>query len=213
MTELGHSGLDIDLGDRCSHDAYAWARRSFGQRQGRAGEIIDLDASFSTGLRFGAERLAMTSDGIGTKVELAERCGVYDSLGHDLVAMVVDDLVCNGVEPCALSNILDVDRLHEPTVDALMRGLHDAAALARVAVVGGEIAELGTRIGGWGPGMHFNWCATALGVLPGGRTPVDGSRVEVGDAVLALHSVGFRSNGFSLARRILQRQFGERWHE
>ncbi len=213
MPTSSDSGLDIDLGNRCSRRAFAWAQQTWPQRQGRAGAVADdLEGSFSNIVRFGGLRLAMSSDGIGTKVELAERTGCYDSLGHDLVAMVVDDLVANGVEPCDLSNILDVDRLDEDSVEALMRGLHAAAEQAGVAVTGGEIAELGDRIGGWGPGMHFNWCATAIGVLPEGREPVDGRSVEAGDVVIALPSRGFRSNGFSLLRRVLQAQFGADWH-
>ncbi|MBI4818686.1 MAG: phosphoribosylformylglycinamidine cyclo-ligase [Deltaproteobacteria bacterium] len=207
------SGIDVELGDRCSATAYRWAQRTFAQRAGGAGEISDFAAPFSVGMRFGNQRLAMTSDGIGTKIEVAERLGTYETLGHDLVAMVVDDLICNGVEPSCLANILDVDHLDESTVDALMRGLHDAATLAKVAVAGGELAELGDRIGGYGSGMHFNWCATAVGLLPEGRDAIDGRRITAGDSVVALECLGFRSNGFSLARRVLTAVFGERWHE
>jgi len=208
------SGLDLELGDRCSSRAWAWAQRSFATRVGRPGEVVGgLEASFSNLVRFGGLRLALTSDGIGTKAELAERTGVYDTLGFDLVAMVADDLAANGVEPCCVNNVLDVDHLDEEVVDALMRGLHSAAESAGVAVVGGEIAELGARIGGWGDGMHFNWCAAALGVLPDGREPVDGRDLAPGDVVVALRSDGLRSNGLSLVRKVLGGRLGDRWHE
>jgi phosphoribosylformylglycinamidine cyclo-ligase len=126
--------------------------------------------------------------------------------------MTCDDLAAAGVEPVNLSNILDVDRLDERVVDALMRGLHAAAEVAGIAVVGGEIAELGERIGGWGSGMHFNWCATAIGVLPADQEPLDGSAVAPGQAVVALRSRGLRSNGYSLARRLLAQAHGPDWH-
>jgi len=79
-------------------------------------------------------------------------------------------------------------------------------------VTGGEIAELGGRIGGYGDGMHFNWCATAVGYFPEGRESLTGLQIAAGDVVLALRSPGLRSNGFSLARQILARRLGDSWH-
>lgn len=208
------SGLDIDLGNHCSALAYGWARRTFDTRRGLAGmPLAGMDGQFSNVMDFGGVRIAMTSDGIGTKTEIAERTGIYDTLGWDLVAMVVDDLAANGIEPVNLTNILDVDRLDADIVDKLMKGLHDAARAANIAVVGGEIAELGNRIGGWGNGMHFNWCAAALGMLQPGQDPVDGSRIRPGDVVIALRSRGFRSNGFSLVRKVLEGELGPNWHD
>jgi phosphoribosylformylglycinamidine cyclo-ligase len=212
--DLGQSGLDIDLGNACSKTAFGWAKRSFANRWNKLGmPCLEAEGSFSNLMDYGDLRIAMSSDGIGTKVELAERTGVYDSLGFDLVAMTCDDLVASGVEPVNLSNILDVDRLDHRVVDLLMKGLHDAAKQAGIAVVGGEIAELGSRIGGWGPGMHFNWCATAIGVLPRSRDPIDGKKVAPGQAIVSIRSRGFRSNGFSLIRRIMQRHHGPQWHK
>lgn len=207
------SGIDLDLGDRCSAIAYGWAKQTFAVRLGRLGRpVLEVDGSFSNLMDFGELRLAMCSDGIGTKVEVAERTGRYDTLGYDLVAMVVDDLAANGVEPVNLSNILDVDFLDADVVDQLMRGLHLAARFAGVTVTGGEIAELGPRIQGWGTGMHFNWCATAIGVLPRGLDPIDGTRAAPDDRIVALRSRGLRSNGFSLARRVLEADLGPDWH-
>lgn len=208
------SGIDLDLGDRCSAVAYGWAKKTFDVRKGKLGApLLEVDGSFSNLMDFGNVKVAMCSDGIGTKAEVAERVGRYDTLGFDLVAMVVDDLAANGIEPVNLSNVLDVDFLDPDVVDQLMAGLYRAARLAGAAVTGGEIAELGSRIRGWGEGMHFNWCATAIGMLRGAAKPIDGSTVEPGDSVITLRSRGFRSNGFSLARRILRADSGELWHE
>jgi len=81
-----------------------------------------------------------------------------------------------------------------------------------VAILGGEIAQLGSRIGGFGRGMHANWCATALGVLPLGREIIDGSAVRPGDRLIVLRSNGWRSNGFSLAREILSNAGEDGWN-
>ncbi|MFZ2958200.1 MAG: AIR synthase-related protein [Candidatus Ozemobacteraceae bacterium] len=207
-----NSGVDLDLGNHCSRTAFGWAQKTFCNRDGQDGEIRPMGSAFCQVLRMGKLGIGISSDGIGTKAEIAERMGQYDTLGYDLVAMVADDLAANGVEPTSLSNILDVDRLDASVVDALMKGLHFAAKIARITVTGGEIAELGSRIGGYGDGMHFNWCATGIGVLPGGREPVTGEGVNPGDSVIALRGHGLRSNGFSLARSILSRLFGDNWH-
>ncbi|MBI5547291.1 MAG: phosphoribosylformylglycinamidine cyclo-ligase [Deltaproteobacteria bacterium] len=215
MTTDRRSGLDLDLGGRCSAIAYGWTRRTFAAREGRDGAVSTrLNASFSSLVELGGRQVGITSDGVGTKVELAERTGAYGTLGYDLVAMVADDLAANGFEPTNLTNILDVDRLDERVVDELMRGLAQAAGAAGIALAGGEIAELGARVGGWGEGMHFNWCATAIGVLaPGLTRPIDGSSCAPGDAVVAIGEKGLRSNGFSWARMVLAATLGERWHE
>lgn len=203
-------GLDIDLGNACSKTAFGWARQTFANRAGMHGETGDK-ASFANVMRFGELSLAMCTDGIGTKAELAERTGLYGSLGFDLLCMVADDLACMGAEPTNVVNVLDVDRLDHEVVDQLLAGLAEAAASCGVSVVGGEIAELGSRIGGWGEGMHFNWAATAIGVVHG--EPIDSSAVRPGDAVVAIASAGLRSNGFSLVRRVLGAALGDDWHQ
>jgi phosphoribosylformylglycinamidine cyclo-ligase len=204
---------DPEWAQRCSAAASAWARRTFANRAGRQGAVVGpIEATASCLVEVGAGRVAMYSDGIGTKVEVAERLGRYGSLGFDLVAMVADELASNGLEPVNLSSVLEADRAVPECVEELMRGLHDAAAYAGLAVVGGEIAEIGNRVAGFGAGMHFNWWATGLGVLAPGREPVDGRRVTAGDSVVALKSRGFRANGFSALRRILKHAFGPEWH-
>ncbi len=208
------SGLDINLGDACSKTAYDWAQRSFSHRAQKSGSIVSgLDGSFSNLLKFGKEKIAICSDGIGTKIEVAERLGEYETLGFDLTAMVVDDLAANGFVPTNLSNILDVDSLDQDIVHCLMKGLYLAAKEASIAVTGGEIAELGNRIQGFGDKMHFNWCATAIGYLPPKLPAIDGHRIRPKDAIIAIHSDSFRSNGYSLLRNILQNKLGASWHK
>lgn len=208
------SGFDIDLGNACSSDAFGWAKTTFVNRHGKAGAAaLRVDGAFANMLLFGDQRIGITSDGIGTKIELAERTQLYHTLGYDLVAMTADDLATAGFMPTNLSNIIDVDVLHQPTINALMQGLAAACNVAGMSISGGEIAELGNRIGGYGTGMHFNWCSTAIGVLPPQlEQPIDGTAVAAGNVVIALRSRGFRSNGFSAVRRTMQAAFGNEWH-
>jgi len=213
MSNEKRSGVNIDLGDQCSKIAYNWAKNSFNNRPSGSGNpLLGVEGSFSNIMDFNGVKVGISSDGIGTKIEIAERVGKYDTIGHDLIAMVADDLAANGIETVNLSNILDVDFLDPQVVDDLMRGLHDAAKLANITVTGGEIAELGPRINGYGERMHFNWCSTGIGILPADVSPIDGKNIAAGDKIIILRSRGFRSNGFSLLRRIMQDNFGDNWH-
>lgn len=208
------SGVDIELGNESSKSAYGFAKETFVNRQSKPGEVKSkTEGGFSGLLQFGKLRIGIGSDGIGTKAEVAERTGIYHTLGYDLVAMVADDLAAMGFEPTNLSNVIDVDFLDKSIISELMRGLRDACNFAGIAITGGEIAELGNRIKGYGDKMHFNWSSTAIGILPDflSQAP-DGSRIQAGDRVIALRSRGFRSNGFSSVRRILQAKFGDKWH-
>jgi phosphoribosylformylglycinamidine cyclo-ligase len=199
--------------DAASQSAYAWAERSFAFRAGLTGQPMrNKIPQFSSWLDLGNQKIAVSSDGIGTKVEVAERMEDLSSLGFDLMAMVTDDLAANGVEPFALTNTLDVNRVDSGAIEELMKGLHDAAKVAHVSVIGGEIAELGGRIQGFGHGMHLNWCATAIGLLRPGWAPLDGSQLRSGDAIITLESQSFRSNGYSTLRRGLTKQYGDAWH-
>lgn len=214
MANSKKSGLDIDLGNLCSKDAFGWAKQTFSNRADRAGATaLKVDGAFSNLLLFGNQRIGIASDGIGTKIELAERTGIYDTLGYDLVAMVADDLATAGFEPTNISNIIDVNQLDRAIINDLMRGLAEACTYAGMSISGGEIAELGNRIGGYGPNMHFNWCSTAIGILPEPLAqPFDGTAVKEGQTVVALRARGFRSNGFSLIRRVMQAAYGDTWH-
>ncbi len=208
------SGVNINLGNQSSETAYSYAIDTFSNRNGKKGAVASkTNGGFSNLLIFGNERIGIGSDGTGTKAELAERTGIYDTLGFDLVAMVADDLAAAGFEPTNLSNVIDVDFLDKDIIEQMMKGLRDACNFANVTITGGEIAELGNRIGGYGNGMHFNWSSTAIGVLPDNlKTDIDGSQIKSGDIIISLKSRGFRSNGFSAIRRILQENLGNKWH-
>lgn len=214
MSKTVQSGVNIDLGNQCSRTAYAWAKKTFANRaEGEGNPKLDVDGSFSNIMNFRGVKVGMSSDGIGTKIELAERTGIYDTIGYDLIAMTADDLAANGMETVNMTNILDVDHLDHEIINELMRGLNEAANFCKVIITGGEIAEMGNRVGGYGDKMHFNWCAAGVSMLPEGLEPIDGADIKPEDIVISLKSRGFRSNGYSLLRRIMEDNFGDTWHE
>lgn len=214
MSNKQKTSIDIELGNLCSKDAFDWAKKTFPNRANKDGAAaLKVDGAFSNMLIFGKQRIGIASDGIGTKIELAERTGIYNTLGYDLVAMVADDLATAGFEPTNISNIIDVDVLDRAVINEMMKGLAEACDFCGMSISGGEIAELGKRIGGYGDGMHFNWCSTAIGVLPEQMEgPFDGTAVKVGHKIVSLKTRGFRSNGFSLVRKVMQNAYGDNWH-
>ena len=154
--------------------------------------------------------LALTTDGVGTKILLAREAGRWEPVGIDCVANNVNDVICVGAVPLALLDYMATDRIEEDVLAELARGLYLGAEEAGIAIPGGEIAQIGAMLApaDGGPPM-LDLVGTAIGALPPGRSPVDGSRVRPGDVVLALPSSGLHSNGFSLARQAL----GERTRE
>jgi len=148
--------------------------------------------------------LALTTDGVGTKILLAREAGRWEPVGIDCVANNVNDVICVGAVPLALLDYLATDRIEEDVLGAVARGLYLGAEQAGIAIPGGEIAQIGAMLApaAGGPPM-LDLVGTAVGAIPPGRAPVDGSRVSPGDAILALPSSGLHSNGYSLARRAL----------
>ena len=148
--------------------------------------------------------LALTTNGVGTKILLAREANRWEPIGIDCVANNVNDVICTGAVPLALLDYMATDRIDDDVLEEVARGLYLGAEEAGIAIPGGEIAQIGAMLApsAGGPPM-LDLVGTAVGALPPGREPVDGSRVSAGDVILALPSSGLHSNGFSLARRAL----------
>ena len=192
------AGVDIAAGERAvdlMRAAVARTRRPevIGGLGGFAGLF---DASLLRGLR--RPVLATSTDGVGTKVVIARRLGSYGTIGIDLVAMVVDDLVVCGAEPLFMTDYLVCGRLVPERVAAIVAGVAEGCVQAGCALIGGETAE---HPGHLGPD-DFDLAGTATGVVDAGAL-LGPDRVRVGDAVVALASSGLHANGFSLVRRIV----------
>ncbi len=142
--------------------------------------------------------LVSSTDGVGTKVDLARQLGVLDTIGQDLVAMVVDDLVVTGAEPLFFNDYLSVGSLDVDRVADVVRGIADGCALAGCALVGGETAEHPGLLGA----DEFDLAGFGVGVVE--RDAILGpDRVQAGDALIAMPSSGLHSNGYSLVRRVV----------
>ncbi len=209
------AGVNVKAGDTASEAFYKASKTTWHYRTG-IGRIQSAFDDFS-GLRYiDVSNLKDTVmgdnyDGVGTKSEIAERLKKFDTLGFDLLAMVCDDAVIRGAEPVAVGNVLDVSRVDAKPMTQLAHGLERAAKMANVSIINGEIAELGKKVGGFGA-FRLNWAASCIWLAKKERL-LDGSKVRAGQSIIALKEDGFRSNGLTLARKIMEHQSGGQWHE
>ena len=192
------AGVDLDAADASvellkSHVARTTRPEVLGGIGGFGG-LFELDLA-----RWRNPVLVSGTDGVGTKVDLARRTGVLDTVGIDLVAMVVDDLVVTGAEPLFLNDYISVGRLDPARVAELVAGIAEGCVRAGCALVGGETAEH--------PGLladdEFDLAGFGVGIVE--RDDVLGpERVREGDVLVAMASSGLHSNGYSLVRRIVE---------
>jgi len=166
-------------------------------------EVIGDIGGFGGLFRFDPSRyrdpvLVSSTDGVGTKAQVATAAGRFDTIGLDLVAMCVDDLVCSGAEPLFFLDYISVGTLDPGHVKQLVAGVAEGCRRAGCALVGGEMAE---HPGTMAPG-EFDLVGFAVGVVERERM-LTGERVSPGDVLVALPSPGLRSNGYSLARRLM----------
>ncbi|MFE0191337.1 phosphoribosylformylglycinamidine cyclo-ligase [Streptomyces sp. NPDC058989] len=202
MSETGASyasaGVDIEAGDRAVDLMKQWVKKAtrpevVGGLGGFAG-LFDASAL----KRYERPLLASATDGVGTKVDIARKMGVYDSIGHDLVGMVVDDLVVCGAEPLFMTDYICVGKVYPERVAAIVKGIAEGCVLAGCALVGGETAEHPGLLGA----DEFDVAGAGTGVVEADRV-LGADRIRTGDAVIAMASSGLHSNGYSLVRHVL----------
>ena len=191
------AGVDLDAAEESvsrlkSHVART-ARPEVLEGIGGFGGLFALEQS-----RYKAPVLVSATDGVGTKLELARQLGRHDTVGVDLVAMVVDDIVVSGAEPLFFLDYMAVGKLDPAHVEQVVAGIADGCEQAGCALVGGETAEHP----GVMPDDQYDLAGFAVGIVDRERM-LGAHRVSAGDAVVAMASTGLHSNGYSLARRIV----------
>ena len=193
------AGVDVEAGDRAvalMRDLVAKAQRP--EVVGGLGGFVGLfDASALKGYR--RPLLATSTDGVGTKVAIAQAMDVHDTIGFDLVGMVVDDLVVCGAEPLFMTDYIACGAVVPERIAAVVKGIAQACAQAGCALLGGETAE---HPGLLGP-SEYDVAGAATGVVEADRV-LGPERVRSGDVLVALASSGLHSNGYSLVRRVIQ---------
>jgi phosphoribosylformylglycinamidine cyclo-ligase len=201
------AGVDVEAGER----AVALMRASVAaaQRPEVVGELGGFAGLFdiSAFTRFRRPLLATSTDGVGTKIAVARAMGVHDTIGIDLVAMVIDDLVVCGAEPLFMTDYIAVGSVVPERIAAIVSGIAAGCRQAGCALVGGETAEH--------PGLmapdEYDVAGAGTGIVDADAL-LGPDRVRVGDAVIAMGSSGLHSNGYSLARYVLLGENGPGLH-
>ena len=191
------AGVDIDKAGEVLARARSAIRSTFtpgvGHEEGSFGGIFSLDRA-----GVGRGTLVASTDGVGTKVLLAKRMGIHDTVGQDLVNHCIDDILVLGARPLFFLDYLATGRIEPPLLTGLIAGLVRACRENGLALLGGETAEM--------PGIYregdFDLAGTIVGIVPP-EGLVTGKEIAPGDRLLALPSTGLHTNGYSLARKIL----------
>jgi phosphoribosylformylglycinamidine cyclo-ligase len=187
------AGVDIEAGD-----AAVDRLRALVSGIGGFGGQFPLDTG-----RYPHPVLVASTDGVGTKLEVARASGRYDTVGVDLVAMCVDDLVCVGAEPLFMLDYIATGKVDPDRVATVVAGVHEGCRQAGCALIGGETAEHARVMAS----DELDLAGFAVGVVEDG-TQLGPARVRPGDAVVGLPSPGLRSNGYTLARHVLLERAG-----
>ncbi len=151
--------------------------------------------------------LALSSDGVGTKLLVAELLDKYDTVGIDCIAMNVNDLLCVGAEPLAMLDYIAVQEADPAMLTAIGKGLFEGARQANISIPGGEIAQVRELIRGVREGRGFDLAGACVGLVPMDRIII-GQDIRPGDVVIGLRSSGIHSNGLTLAREVFFRRAG-----
>lgn len=191
------AGVSIPAGEEAVERIKAKVRSTFRPEVigdiGGFGGLFAIDPS-----GYNSPVLVSSTDGVGTKAMVAQAAGRFDTIGVDLVAMCVDDIVCQGAQPLFFLDYIAVGRLDPDHIEQLVEGVAEGCRQAGCALIGGEMAE---HPGSMEPG-EFDLVGFAVGVVERDRI-ITGAEIAPGDIVLGLPSTNLRSNGYSLARRVL----------
>jgi phosphoribosylformylglycinamidine cyclo-ligase len=190
------AGVDIDAGDALVNAIKPFAKRTL--REGVLGGIGGFGALFEISKKYENPVLVSGTDGVGTKLKLAFQLNRHDTVGIDLVAMSVNDILVQGAEPLFFLDYFSCGKLDVDTAARVIKGIAAGCEQAGCALIGGETAEM--------PGMYpdgeYDLAGFAVGVAEKAKL-IDGSKIAPGDVVLGLASSGIHSNGYSLVRRII----------
>ena len=190
------AGVDIDAGDAVVDGIRDLVEST--RTTGVLGGIGGFGGLFSLQGRFKDPVLVSGTDGVGTKLLVAQKLGRHDSIGVDLVAMCVNDIAVLGAEPLFFLDYFATGKLAPDVAVEVVRGITDGCKQAGCALIGGETAEMP---GMYGPG-HYDLAGFAVGAVER-EALIDGARIQPGDALVGLPSSGIHSNGFSLVRKLV----------
>ncbi|MGC8657340.1 MAG: phosphoribosylformylglycinamidine cyclo-ligase [Thermoplasmata archaeon] len=191
-TTYAQAGVDIDSKNNAVNKlikqlSYKRSTNSSLNLKGHYAGIFDLGEFYG----------ALTTDGVGTKLIIAQELNKWDTVGIDCIAMNVNDLIVLGVEPISMVDYIATDKINESILEDIGKGLNEGAKIANIEIVGGETALMPDMVNG------IDLSGTAFGISKGKRI-IDGNEISDGDLIIGLSSSGVHSNGYSLIRKIIK---------
>ncbi len=191
MVTYSESGVDIDLEAVTVSKLASTLKPTLKNR-----EILTESGHFAALVPLGDKAIAMSTDGVGSKILIAEMMEKYDTVGIDCIAMVVNDILCVGAEPIALVDYLAVEAPDPDRAEEIAKGLVEGANQSNIAIIGGETASL--------PGIikDFDLAGTGIGYVDKDKI-ITGENIKEGDVLIGIKSNGIHSNGYSLARKAI----------
>ncbi|VVE88560.1 phosphoribosylformylglycinamidine cyclo-ligase [Pandoraea bronchicola] len=191
------AGVDIEAGDALVEAIKPFAKKTL--RDGVLGGIGGFGALFEVPKRYKEPVLVSGTDGVGTKLKLAFTLNKHDTVGQDLVAMSVNDILVQGAEPLFFLDYFACGKLDVATAATVVKGIAQGCELAGCALIGGETAEMLSMY----PDGEYDLAGFAVGAVEKSKI-IDGTTIVPGDVVLGLASSGAHSNGYSLVRKIIE---------
>lgn len=188
------SGVDIEKGDLFVERIQKMVKSTYNQ------QVVSGVGGFCALYALDPDRyLASSTDGVGTKIKLAIELGMHETIGIDLVAMCVNDLICSGARPLFFLDYFASSKLDLDVSEAVLKGIVDGCLQSSMALIGGETAEM--------PGMYqpgdYDLAGFSVGEVKK-KDLIDGLKLTEGDSLVGIASTGFHSNGYSLVRKILE---------
>lgn len=197
VKDYARAGVDIDVEGAAVRAIVSEIKDSLKTSKKGLGEHLTGIGHFCSLIRIDTEKaIAIATDGVGSKIKIAQAMGKYDTIGIDLIAMNVNDLICTGARPLCLVDYLAFEKVDPKIAGEIGRGLATGAKEAGISICGGEIATLPEIING------VDLAGTAVGTVDIKKI-VTGGTIEPGDVVVGLESSGVHSNGLTLARKVL----------
>jgi phosphoribosylformylglycinamidine cyclo-ligase len=190
MVTYSESGVDISLEEVTVSALITKLKETLNYR-----DVITESGHFAALIKLGDKAIAMSTDGVGSKILVAEMMHKYDTVGIDCIAMVVNDILCVGAEPIAMVDYLAVEKPDPEIAAQIGEGLKEGCHQAKVAMIGGETASLPEIV------SNFDLAGTGIGIVDVGSI-ITGEKIVEGDVLIGIESNGIHSNGLSLARKI-----------
>lgn len=195
------AGVDTAKEEYALKRLLKWTERSFSLRTdlgcpklktGYFANVIDIGEGIG---------LAISTDGVGTKILVAQMVGKYNTIGIDCIAMNVNDIICVGAEPLSMTDYIAIEDPHPDLLEEIGKGLYEGAKIAKVSISGGEMAQVKEMIRGSRNGYGLDLVGTCVGKVPLDKIII-GQNIEEYDVVIGLRSSGIHSNGLTLARKV-----------